>query len=70
MLLTAPGGLADQFPKDMAKLGRLVWRGVGRLTGRERRARVIEVEELTVRFAGVTPIDDDERQSSPAARAA
>ena len=26
VLLTAPGGLADQFPKDMAKLGRLVYR--------------------------------------------
>jgi branched-chain amino acid transport system permease protein len=36
VLLTAPGGLADQFPKDMAKLGRLVRRGVGKLTGRGR----------------------------------
>ncbi len=34
VLLTAPGGLAQQFPKDMANLGRLVWRGVGKLTGR------------------------------------
>ena len=33
VLLTAPGGLAEQFPKDIANLGRLVWRGVGRLTG-------------------------------------
>ena len=33
VLLTAPGGLAQQFPKDMANLGRLVWRGVGKLTG-------------------------------------
>jgi branched-chain amino acid transport system permease protein len=33
VLLTAPGGLAEQFPKDMANLGRLVWRGIGRLTG-------------------------------------
>ena len=24
VLLTAPGGLVDQFPKDMAKLGRAV----------------------------------------------
>jgi branched-chain amino acid transport system permease protein len=37
VLLTAPGGLADQFPKDMANLGRLAWRGVGKLTGRGRR---------------------------------
>jgi branched-chain amino acid transport system permease protein len=36
VLLTAPGGLADQFPKDMANLGRLAWRGVGKLTGRGR----------------------------------
>ena len=33
VLLTAPGGLAQQFPKDMANLGRLVWRGVGKVTG-------------------------------------
>ncbi len=33
VLLTAPGGLAQQFPKDMANLGRLVWRGFGKLTG-------------------------------------
>jgi branched-chain amino acid transport system permease protein len=31
VLLTAPGGLTDQFPKDMANLGRLAWRGVRRL---------------------------------------
>jgi len=29
VLLTAPGGLAEQFPKDMAKLGKLIW-GLGR----------------------------------------
>lgn len=33
VLLTAPGGLAQQFPKDLANLGRLIWRGVGRLRG-------------------------------------
>ena len=27
VLLTAPGGLVDQFPKDMANLGRLIVRG-------------------------------------------
>jgi branched-chain amino acid transport system permease protein len=26
VLLTAPGGLAEQFPKDMRNLGRLIWR--------------------------------------------
>ena len=33
VLLTAPGGLAQQFPKDLANLGRLVWKGVSRLRG-------------------------------------
>jgi branched-chain amino acid transport system permease protein len=33
VLLTAPGGLADQFPRDMAKLGRFVWRSARRLGG-------------------------------------
>ena len=32
VLLTAPGGLAQQFPKDIAKLGRLLVRTVRRLT--------------------------------------
>ena len=35
VLLTAPGGIVDQFPKDMAKLGRLVSCGVGKRRGRE-----------------------------------
>ena len=34
VLLTAPGGVAQQFPKDMANLGRLLWRLVGKATGR------------------------------------
>ena len=34
VLLTAPGGLAQQFPKDMANLGRLIWRLAGRLRPR------------------------------------
>jgi branched-chain amino acid transport system permease protein len=34
VLLTAPGGLVDQFPKDMANLGRLIARGVRSLTSR------------------------------------
>jgi branched-chain amino acid transport system permease protein len=32
VLLTAPGGLVDQLPKDVANLGRLAWRGVRKLT--------------------------------------
>ena len=31
VLLTAPGGLVDQFPKDMMNLGRLIVRGVRKL---------------------------------------
>jgi branched-chain amino acid transport system permease protein len=38
VLLTAPGGLADQFPRDMARLGRLVWRGARRLTAGGKKA--------------------------------
>jgi branched-chain amino acid transport system permease protein len=34
VLLTAPAGLVDQFPKDMARLGRLVWRLVRGAFGR------------------------------------
>ena len=33
VLLTAPGGLANQFPKDMANLARLVHSGFRKLTG-------------------------------------
>ncbi len=58
VLLTAPGGLVEQFPKDMANLGRLLARGVRALASRGGGRRVIEVKGLTVRFAGVTPIDD------------
>ena len=32
VLLTAPGGLVDQFPKDMANLAKLIWRGVRKFT--------------------------------------
>ena len=38
VLLTAPGGLAQQFPKDMANLGRLIARGFRRITGLGQRA--------------------------------
>src|SRR5205823_9803980 len=30
VLLTAPGGLANQMPRDMRNLGRLIWRLAGR----------------------------------------
>ena len=33
VLLTAPGGLVDQFPKDMAKLWRLARKGISKLRG-------------------------------------
>ncbi len=33
VLLTAPGGLANQFPKDMANLARLIHRGFRKVTG-------------------------------------
>ena len=33
VLLTAPGGLANQFPKDMANLARLIYGGFRKLTG-------------------------------------
>jgi branched-chain amino acid transport system permease protein len=38
VLLTAPGGLAEQFPKDMANLGRLVYRGVRKLAPHREKA--------------------------------
>jgi branched-chain amino acid transport system permease protein len=33
VLATAPGGLVDQVPKDLKRLGRLISHGVGRLAG-------------------------------------
>jgi hypothetical protein len=33
VLLTAPGGLVDQLPKDLATLGRLVIRGLRKVAG-------------------------------------
>jgi hypothetical protein len=38
VLLTAPGGLAQQFPRDMANLARLITRGVRKLSTREKSA--------------------------------
>ncbi len=38
VLLTAPGGLVDQFPKDMANLGRLLFRGVRALLSSREKA--------------------------------
>jgi branched-chain amino acid transport system permease protein len=38
VLLTAPGGLVEQFPKDMANLARLIWRGIRSLGKRGAKA--------------------------------
>jgi ABC-type multidrug transport system fused ATPase/permease subunit len=61
VLTTAPAGLADQVPKDLARLGRLLRRlphGRGEPPAPSRgRPRVIEVADLTVRFGGVTSLD-------------
>jgi branched-chain amino acid transport system permease protein len=38
VLLTAPAGLVDQVPKDVARLGRLIGRGVGRIVPVGRRS--------------------------------
>ena len=56
-LTTAPGGLADQVPRDLARLGRATYPIVhagARVGGG---AAMIEVHELTVRFGGVTSLD-------------
>ena len=58
VLLTAPGGIVQQLPKDLANLGRLVASRVRALARGDKEPDVIEVKDLTVRFAGVTPIDD------------
>jgi branched-chain amino acid transport system permease protein len=39
VLLTAPGGLVDQFPKDMANLGRLILRGRSSLYTKRQRTK-------------------------------
>jgi branched-chain amino acid transport system permease protein len=39
VLLTAPGGLVDQFPKDMANLGHLIWHGSSSLYAKRQRAK-------------------------------
>ena len=38
VLLTAPGGLVEQFPKDMANLGRLLFRGIRALLSSREKA--------------------------------
>jgi branched-chain amino acid transport system permease protein len=38
VLLTAPAGLVDQVPKDLARLGRLIGRGGSRLLSAGRRS--------------------------------
>ena len=70
VLTTAPGGLADQVPKDLARLGRLLRRHLpsARVAGWQGAwgSRMIEVTGLTVRFGGVTPLDG---MTSPSPRA-
>ena len=58
VLTTAPRGIVDQVPKDMARLGRLLrGRVQARASAAGGRRAVIEVSDLTVRFGGVTPLD-------------
>ena len=52
VLVTAPAGIAG----DVEKLGRLIKRKVSRRS--HDGGSVIEISNLTVRFGGVTPIDD------------
>ena len=56
VLTTAPAGLADQVPKDLARLGRLLKPALPQPRARE--DNMIEVEGLTVRYGGVTSLDD------------
>ena len=56
VLSTAPAGIVDQMPKDLAKLGRLILRAGRAVTSSGGRA-MIEVSDLTVRFGGVTSLD-------------
>ena len=53
VLMTAPGGIVEQLPKDLAKLGRRI----RRLFRPRGCGDVIEIEALSVRFGGVVPID-------------
>ena len=55
VLTTAPAGLADQVPKDLARLGRLLKPALPQPRARE--DTMIEVEGLTVRYGGVTSLD-------------
>ena len=66
VLATAPGGIADQFPKDMKRLYRLIRRLVATAragvvvrdrAGEGGRGGMIEVKDLTVRYGGVTSLD-------------
>ena len=57
VLLTAPAGLAAQMPKDLARLWGLLTRGDPRRTAGRGAGALIEIDDLTVRFGGVTPLD-------------
>ena len=54
VLLTTPGGIVS----DLARLGDAVKRRFSRADDRGGGAVMIEISGLTVRFGGVTPIDD------------
>ena len=61
VLLTAPGGLADQLPEGSGRLGgssSTSSPAAARAGRGGEEGAVIEVKSLTVRFAGVTPLDD------------
>ena len=54
VLLTAPGGLVEQFPKDVANLVRLIWRGSGRWGKRARRDQVTNLPSVRRRHRSTT----------------
>ena len=56
VLTTAPTGIVDQLPKDIARLGRYIG-GLGRRSAPAKEPPQIEVSGLTVRFGGVTSLD-------------
>ena len=58
VLLTAPGGPRRSVPQGHGQAGPAGAQGLPQADRPEEEGLVIEVEDLTVKFAGVTPIDD------------
>ena len=58
VLVTAPEGLVNQVPKDLTEPRAADLRRSATARGRDGARAMIEVEGLTVRFGGVTPLDD------------